>query len=149
MAVRLSPPLVHGVLLGRRKRFFVDVGLPDGSHVVAHCPNTGRLLGCLTPGASVVLQGRSSPTRALPWTWVLVRPAMRRAAWVGIDTSLAVPLVVEAVQAGHLDELAGFAHAHREVVYGRDGRSRIDLVFSDAQRLSVVGCRGSRVPLWP
>jgi sugar fermentation stimulation protein A len=136
--VRLSPPLLHGVLLGRRKRFFVDVGLPDGSRVVAHCPNTGRLLGCLTPGASVVLQGRSSARRTLPWTWVLVRPATRRAAWIGIDTALAVPLVLEAVQAGHLPELAGFTHAHREVIYGRDGRSRIDLVFSDAERLSVT-----------
>jgi sugar fermentation stimulation protein A len=85
-----------------------------------------------------VLQGRSSASRTLPWTWVLVRPAIRRTAWVGIDTSLAVPLVLEAVQAGHLPELAGFTHAHREVVYGRDGRSRIDLVFSDAQRLSVA-----------
>jgi sugar fermentation stimulation protein A len=68
---------------------------------------------------------------------VLVRPATRR-AWIGIDTSLAVPLVLEAVEAGHVPELAGFTHAHREVVYGPDDRSRIDLVFSDAQRLSVA-----------
>jgi sugar fermentation stimulation protein A len=136
--MRLSPPLVRGILLGRRKRFFADVGLSDGSRVVAHCPNTGRLLGCLTPGAPVVLQGRSSATRKLPWTWVLVRPASSARAWVGVDTSLAVPLVLEAVHAGHISELAGFTHAHREVVYGRDGRSRIDLVFSDAERLSVA-----------
>jgi sugar fermentation stimulation protein A len=55
-----------------------------------------------------------------------------------VDTSLAVPLVMEAVQCGHIPELAGFTQAHREVVYGRDGRSRIDLVYSDAGRLSVA-----------
>lgn len=144
--MRLSPPLVHGVLLGRRKRFFADVGLPDGSRVVAHCPNTGRLLGCLTPGAPVVLQGRASATRTLPWTWVLVRPGNRSRAWVGVDTSLAIPLVLEAVMAGHIGELAGFTHAHREVVYGRDGRSRIDLVFSHSTRLSVVASARAQGP---
>lgn len=144
--MRLSPPLVRGVLLGRRKRFFADVGLSDGSCVVAHCPNTGRLLGCLTPGAPVVLQGRASATRKLPWTWVLVRPAKRARAWVGVDTSLAVPLVLEAVQAGHIPELAGFTHAHREVVYGREGRSRIDLVVSPLDRLSVAAAARSGGP---
>lgn len=136
--MRLSAPLLRGILLGRRKRFFADVGLSDGSRVVAHCPNTGRLLGCAKPGAPVVLQGRMSPTRTLPWTWVLVRPGGPSRGWVGVDTSLTIPLVLEAVQAGHIGELAGFTHAHREVVYGRDGRSRIDLVFSDAERLSVA-----------
>lgn len=136
--MRLVPPLLRGVLLGRRKRFFADVRLPDGTHVVAHCPNTGRLLGCLTPGAEVVLQGRPAVTRSLPWTWVLVRPATSRRSWVGVDTSLGVPLVLEAVEAGHLPELVGFKHAHREVVYGREARSRIDLVFSNIERLSVV-----------
>jgi sugar fermentation stimulation protein A len=144
--VRLVPPLVHGVLVGRRKRFFADVRLSDGTHVVAHCPNTGRLLGCLTPGAEVVLQGRSAITRTLPWTWVLVRPATNRRAWVGVDTSLAVPLVLEAVQAGHLPELAGFAHTHREVIYGRDARSRIDLVCSNLERLSVVAAAREHGP---
>lgn len=141
--MRLSPPLLRGVLLGRRKRFFADVELPDGSRVVAHCPNTGRLLGCLEPGAPVVLQGRPGAGRSLPWTWVLVRPAnevarARAGAWVGVDTSLAVPLVLEAVSAGHLPELAGFTHAHREVVYGREGGSRIDLVLSDDDRPTVA-----------
>ena len=142
--MRLVPPLVRGVLIGRRKRFFADVALSDGTHVVAHCPNPGRLIGCLTPGAEVVLQGRSSVTRTLPWTWVLVRA--NRAAWVGVDTSLGVPLVLEAVEAGHLPELHGFTHAHREVVYGREARSRIDLVFSNRERLSVAENARERGP---
>lgn len=123
--------LVRGRLLGRRKRFFVDVRLPDGQTLVCHCPNTGRLTGCLEAGAEVVVQHRDRPGRRLSHTWVLVRP-QPRGAWVGVDSAMGPALVAEAIAAGRVPELAGFAHAHREVAPGPG--TRIDLWLSDALR---------------
>ena len=31
----------------------IEVELPDGSTLTAHCPNTGTMEGCLAPGATV------------------------------------------------------------------------------------------------
>ncbi len=45
------PPLVSGRIEKRYKRFLADVELEDGRQVIAHCPNTGSMLGCWRPGA--------------------------------------------------------------------------------------------------
>jgi sugar fermentation stimulation protein A len=134
--MRLFAPLSTGRLLGRRKRFFADIALDDGRTIVAHCPNTGRMLGCLEPGAEVVVHGRSGAQRKLPWTWVLVRA---EGSWVAVESSTAVAGVREAWEQGRLPEFVGPAWAHGEVAYGRDGRSRIDLVLADVPRAALLG----------
>jgi len=125
--VRFDPPLLRGHFVRRYKRFFVDVRLADGSLVTAHCPNTGSLMGCLLEGAEVWIQPTTDPKRSLRFTWKLVRIG---AAMVGVDTGLAVPLVEAAIAAGTLDRLAGHERVLREVVYGRENTSRIDLLLS-------------------
>ena len=138
--MRFDPPLVPGRLVRRYKRFLVDVELDDGGLVTAHSTNTGSLLGCLTPGSRVLLEPAKNPNRKLKWTWTLVRVGR---TWVGVDTSLAVPLVVEALEAGTLPELAGYERVLREVPYGPETRSRIDLLLSRGG--APVAKRGRRV----
>ena len=125
--MRFDPPLVRGVFLRRYKRFFVDVRLDDGTEVVAHCPNTGSLTGCLREGAAVMLERAKNPDRKLRWTWKMIRIGR---AWVGVDTSIANRLVADAIRGGALPELAGYARTIPEVKYGAEGRSRIDLLLS-------------------
>lgn len=129
--MKFDPPLTLGRFQARRKRFFADVTLADGREVVAHCPNTGSMRGCLIPGARVALMPAADPKRKLRWTWVLVEIGSR---WLGVDTGRAVPLVAHALQArGELEllpELAGYPRLDTEVRYGVDGRSRIDLLLS-------------------
>lgn len=121
-----DPPLLEGRFLRRYKRFFMDAELADGRTVTAHCPNTGSLSGCLLPGAAVALQPAASATRKLAWTWKLIHAGP---SWVGVDTSIANALVAEALEAGALPELAGHEQTLHEVPYGREGRSRIDLLL--------------------
>jgi sugar fermentation stimulation protein A len=131
--MRFDPPLTEGTFLRRYKRFLVDVELEDGSRVVAHSTNTGSLDGCLVPGAKVRLARAKNPDRKLAWTWIMIQP---RRAWVGVDTSLAVPLVEEAMDSGLLPELGGYERRVREVKYGRamdagnEAESRIDILLS-------------------
>jgi sugar fermentation stimulation protein A len=133
--------LVTGRLLGRRKRFFADIALDEPAHgessIVAHCPNTGRMLGCLEPGAQVVVHDRASPRRTLRWTWVLVRAG---GSWVAVESAWAVHGVREAWAAGLLPELVGPTCCHAEVPYGAGGR--IDLLLCDVpERARVAGAR--------
>lgn len=123
------PPLVAGQLLGRRQRFLADVKLGDGETVVAHCANTGSMLGCREPGSRVWLSAAADPKRKLAWTWELVEA--QPGVIVGIHTGRSNGLVEEAIAAGRIPALAGYAGLRREVRYGAEN-SRIDLLLEGA-----------------
>lgn len=134
--MKFAQTLVPGRLVRRYKRFLADVELEGGGLVTAACPNTGSMLGCCEPGSRVWLSESDSPTRKYRHTWELVeaRPAGRgRGVMVGINTGLPNRLVAEAVEAGVIAELSGYATIRREVPFGEE-RSRIDLVLESPGR---------------
>ncbi len=118
------PPLIAGTLVRRYKRFLADVILEDGSSVTAHCPNSGSMKGCASPGSRVLLSRSANPGRAYPLTWELVESD---GCWAGINTSLPNRLVREAIENGTAGELQGYDSIRPEVPYGQ--RSRIDLLL--------------------
>ncbi len=124
------PPLTEGRLVERRNRFVAAVAIGDRV-VEAHCPNTGSMLGCKTPGSRVWLSAAAKPGRKLAWTWEIVEVGGedQRAVLVGLNTGRPNALVEEALRAGRLAELAGYADFRREVRYGREN-SRIDLLLT-------------------
>lgn len=132
------PPLVEGRLIQRRNRFVAEVDL-GGEAVEAHCPNTGSMLGCKTPGSRVWLSRAENPKRKLAWTWeiVEVQPVDAQPAaggpgvLVGIHTGRPNALVEEAFLAGRLPELINYPVLRREVRYGLEN-SRIDLLLEGA-----------------
>ena len=110
-----TPPLVPGVLLRRYKRFFADIRLQDEQEIVAHCPNTGKMTGLLTPGSSVWVQYRGTQGRKLAWSWEL---ASQDGILVGVNTALPNTLVHRAVDEGFIPQLAGYEESRREVTFG-------------------------------
>jgi sugar fermentation stimulation protein A len=120
------PPLHDGIIRSRYKRFLADVTLADGREVVAHVPNTGAMTGCWAPGAPVQLSHSDNPARKLAWT--LERVDMG-AGWVGVNTARVNGVIAEAVAAGTITELSGYARVEREPAFLADGfpRSRFDL----------------------
>jgi sugar fermentation stimulation protein A len=124
----LPQPLLAGTLIRRYQRFLADVRLDDGRVVTAHCPNSGRMLTCSAPGSPVRLSVADNPRRKLPFTLELVQSG---STWVGVNTQTPNRVAAACVEAGVIPELAGYRSLRREVVYGRDGRSRIDIHLAD------------------
>jgi sugar fermentation stimulation protein A len=123
------PPLHRGTLLARRQRFLADIRLDDGRTILAHCPNTGRMLGYSAPGLTVWASERTAAGRCA-WTWELAEVG---GTLVGVHPARANALAVEAIQAGRIPALAGYADCLREVRYGEEG-SRIDLLLRASGR---------------
>jgi len=122
--MRFPRPLVRGVLLRRYKRFLADIRLMDGGETTAHCANPGSMLGLAEPGMEVWLLPHGDPKRKLAWSWELVRAGDHL---VGINTAHPNGLAAEAIAAGRIPALAGYASSRREQRYGR--ASRIDLLL--------------------
>ncbi len=128
--MKFTAPLLRGRLVKRYKRFLADVVLDSGETVTTTCPNTGSMIGLLTPGAVVWLSESDSPTRKYKHTWELVEAQFgEHREVVGINTNHPNKLVTEAIEAGRIKELKGYDNLRREVKYGRN--SRIDILLED------------------
>ena len=113
---------MRGRLIQRYKRFLADVVLDDGRAVTAHCPNSGSMAGCNTPGQPVYLSQSDNPKRKLKYTWELIETP---SSLVGVNTLVPNRLVARAAAAGRITELTGYARVATEVKVNT--HSRLDL----------------------
>ncbi len=125
--MNFGKPLIRGRLVKRYKRFLADVVLDSGEEITAHCANPGSMLGLNAPGSLVYLSRSDNPARKLAWSWEIIEAD---GALVGISTAHPNRLVEEALLAGLIPELSGFADLRREVKYGKN--SRIDILLEGA-----------------
>ncbi|WP_135080261.1 DNA/RNA nuclease SfsA [Terasakiella sp. SH-1] len=124
--MKFETELIKGKLIKRYKRFLADVELENGEVVTAHCANSGSMLSVKEAGATVWLSPSNNPKRKLKFTWEIVEVDGHN---VGINTGHPNKIVEEAILAGQIKELTGYANLRREVKYGQN--SRIDVLLED------------------
>jgi len=107
--------------------------LDTGETVTASCANTGSMKGLVNPGATVWLSESDSKTRKYRHTWEMVEhDGGKGETIVGINTGHPNKIVAEAIEAGKIATLKGYANLRREVKYGKN--SRIDLLLEDPKK---------------
>ncbi|MFZ5517277.1 MAG: DNA/RNA nuclease SfsA [Candidatus Zhuqueibacterota bacterium] len=131
--MKFGEEFIPGRLIRRYKRFLADVELESGEIITAHCPNSGSMLTCDTPGSPVLLSVHDNPNRKYAFTWELV---LVNSVWVGINTQVPNRLVYEAIRAGEIPELSDYPYVQRE--RSVSSHSRLDLMLSNDSDVCFV-----------
>ena len=131
--IRFSAPLIPATLVRRYKRFLADVVFPGGEEITAHVANPGAMTGLATPGARVFLSRSANANRKLPYSWELVEADLGSGPeLVGVNTAHPNLIAGQAIAAGKIPGLAGYASLRREVKYGQN--SRVDFLLETPGR---------------
>jgi sugar fermentation stimulation protein A len=125
--MKFEKPLEKAFLLSRYKRFLCDVRLQDGSETTIYCPNTGSMKNCCPKNAPIWFSRSANKKRKYECTWELVETPEGHK--IGINSSFANQLVVEAIENNIIKELLDFETLQTEVKYGEES-SRIDILLS-------------------
>jgi sugar fermentation stimulation protein A len=126
-----TPSLIEGKLIKRYKRFFLDAKLPNGDIAVAHCANTGSMSGLLDEGNPVWLTPVDDPKRKLKFSLQIIDVGT---SLVGVNTMLPNHLVADAILDGTIKQLNNYSTLKKEVKYGVEGKSRIDILLTDENK---------------
>ncbi|MCZ7839528.1 DNA/RNA nuclease SfsA [Leclercia adecarboxylata] len=129
--MQFTPALQPATLVQRYKRFLADVVTPNGETLTLHCPNTGAMTGCATPGDTVWYSTSSNIKRKYPHTWEITQTA--DGEYICINTLRANQLVKEAISLDFIPELRGYNTLKSEVKYGSES-SRIDFMLQADDR---------------
>ncbi|ROU16054.1 DNA/RNA nuclease SfsA [Kluyvera ascorbata] len=129
--MKFTPTLKHATLIQRYKRFLADVVTPEGETFTLHCPNTGAMTGCATPGDTVWYSTSENTKRKYPHTWELTQT--QAGAFICVNTLRANTLAKEAIQANRIPALTGYNILKSEVKYGEEN-SRIDIMLQADDR---------------
>ena len=122
--MHLPPIRKTGILIKRYKRFLADITLQDGSKLTVHCPNTGSMLGCSTPGSPVIISKADNPKRKYAWTLEMVQIG---GIWVGINTAMTNRIIAEALSNGTIDDFGKVISIHPEPKVSP--KSRLDFLI--------------------
>lgn len=121
--MEFTPPLLEGRFQRRYKRFFADIEF-EGETLVAHCPNTGSMMGLKEPGARCRFSKNDDPKRKLKYTLEMIHTP---GGWVGVHTGRPNHLVKELFEKKPLPHWTQWDSAQSEVKISPE--TRLDLAL--------------------
>ena len=87
--MKFTSTLIKGKLINRYKRFFIDIKV-NNQIIIAHCPNTGSMMGLLDKGNEVWISKNDDPKRKLKFTLEMIKANNKL---IGVNTHRANRIV--------------------------------------------------------
>jgi len=130
--MKFKETLLQGTLIKRYKRFFVDIKY-KGNVVVAHCPNTGSMLGLLEKGYKVWFSKSNNPKRKLKYTLEIIEVNNKK---IGINTLLSNKIVLEAIQNKKINQFLKYNTIKAEAKFSDN--TRFDFLLNNSMEKCFV-----------
>ena len=116
--MKFTKALIKGKLLKRYKRFFVDIKV-NKEIIIAHCPNTGSMMGLLNENNDAWVLKNEDPKRKLKYTLQILKTPKNM---IGVNTHLANKLVDEGLQNNTLLKFKNLDKIVTEKFYNKETR---------------------------
>ena len=130
--MKFNETLIAGEFIKRYKRFFVDVKIGK-EEVVAHCPNTGSMMGLMKKGNNVWLSKSSNPKRKLKYTLQIIEDQNTK---VGINTHLTNKIVFDALSKRKIKNFKNLDKIQQEVRFGKN--TRFDFLITEKNKKTFI-----------
>ena len=117
--------LLQGTLIKRYKRFFVDIKY-KGKTIIAHCPNSGSMLGLLKKNNKVWFSKSDNPKRKLKYTLEIIEVDKKL---VGVNTHSTNKIILEALKEKKIKKLIQYDLIKSEVKFSN--HTRFDFLISN------------------
>jgi len=130
--MRFKYRLLQGTLIKRYKRFFVNISYKNKT-LIAHCPNSGSMMGLLDEGNKVWFSTSNNPKRKLKYTLEIIEVKKRL---VGINTLMANKIVHEALNQNKIKYLKKFNIIKPEVKFS--DKTRFDFMLNNDTNKSFL-----------
>ena len=116
--MEFTKSLIKGKLVKRYKRFFADIKL-NNEVVVAHCPNTGSMMGLLDEGNEVFISKNDDPKRKLKFTLEIIKVKKKL---VGVNTHFANKIAFHGLSNNLIKEVSNNDIIKPEVFFDKETR---------------------------
>ena len=116
--MKFTSSLIKGKLIKRYKRFFTDIEV-NNKILIAHCPNTGSMMGLLDKNNQVWLTHHNDPKRKLKYTLEMIKVNQRI---IGVNTHRANRIAKHALENKLIDEFKSVKNIKAEFKYSDDTR---------------------------
>ena len=116
--MKFTKSLIKGKLVKRYKRFFTDIKL-NQEIIVAHCPNTGSMMGLLDKGNEVFVSKNDDPKRKLKYTLEIIKVKKNL---IGVNTHFANKIAFHGLSNNLIKEVSNNDNIKPEVFFDKETR---------------------------
>ena len=124
--------LISGLLIKRYKRFFADVKVKNKT-LIAHCPNSGSMMGLLNQGNKVWITEASNKKRKLKYTLQIIE---KNGSKIGVNTHFTNKIVAHGLQNNLIKNFKKTIKVKSEQVFGEN--TRFDFYLEDGNIKSFL-----------
>ena len=116
--MKFTKSLIKGKLVKRYKRFFADIKLNEET-IIAHCPNTGSMMGLLDEENEVFVSKNDDPKRKLKYTLEIIKVKKNL---VGVNTHFANKIAFHGLTNNLIKEVKNSNNIKPEVFFDKETR---------------------------